>query len=429
VTDKTTHTALRLYDMAWAVAMPFLRVSTRLKDGFYPRQLRTETLPDADIWIQAASGGEAYLAWTLLAQLRPPGPIRILITTNTRQGMDILVRAAEDLAEANPALTLLPGWFPFDRPSIMDRAVSMAAPKLAVLLESEIWPGFLYTLKRRNCPVFIVNGRMTEKSMTAYRKFPGAAAALRPDRILAISNDDAKRFGRVFGDRGVSVMSNIKFDRLVIDPPKGETQRLADFMVNMRPAGSPFLVLGSVRQEEEIQITKIIQKIHKNRPDVITGLFPRHLNRLDRWKKTINDIGLNWCLRSNLHGPAMPGDVILWDVFGELSSAYAAADAVFVGGSLAPLGGQNFLEPLVYGTVPVIGPSYENFAWVGDDIFHKGLVVKTRDHSEAADRLIEQIDNPAPRTEIIATANAFIKTRQGGTRRACEAIEAALRTG
>ena len=429
MTDKTIHTALRLYDTAWAVAMPFLRVSTRLKDGFYPRQLRTKTLPDADIWIQAASGGEAYLAWTLLAQLRPPAPIRILITTNTRQGMDILVKAAEELAGTAPGVTIFPAWFPFDRPSIMDKAVSMVTPKLAVLLESEIWPGFLYALKSRNCPVFIINGRMTPKSMAAYRKFPGAAKTLRPDRILAISNDDAKRFGSVFGGRGVSVMSNIKFDSLVIAPPNGETQRRTDFTDDMLPAGSPFFVLGSVRREEENQITKIIQKIHKNRPDVITGLFPRHLNRLDRWKKTINDIGLKWRLRSNLEKPAMPGDVILWDAFGELSLAYAAAEAVFVGGSLAPLGGQNFLEPLVYGTIPVIGPSYENFAWVGDDIFHKGLVVKTRNHSEAADRLIEQIDNPAPRTEIIAKANAFIKTRQGGTRKACEAIEAALRSG
>lgn len=405
--------------------MPLLRLSSRLQDGFAQRKLET-SLPYADIWIQAASGGEAYLAWTLLERLEPGGPLRVLVTTNTRQGMDIIGKAAAALAHVNPAVTLFPAWFPFDRPSIMAAAVSRVNPKLAVLLESELWPGFMYALKKRKCPIFIINGRMTKKSLSAYRRFPGACTMLRPDRILAISQDDAKRFETVFGQKGIAVMNNIKFDALPIDLPDKNEGKPPGFMARWIPAGSRFLVLGSIRREEEAKIVQIIQKMREKRPDVITGLFPRHMERLDHWEKILSGLGLNWRRRSGIEKPVQGGDIILWDVFGELAAAYAAADAVFVGGSLAPLGGQNFLEPLACGTVPVIGPSHENFSWVGEEIFRKGLVIKTRNPKEAADAMIRQLDNPVPQNETAAKAKKFIAARQGGARKACAVIEKTL---
>ncbi len=431
--------------MAWALALPLLRLSTRLQDGLSHR--KTEAgLPEAEIWIQVASGGEAYLAWTLAKQLRPPGSLRILVTTNTRQGMDILEKAKAELAVSNPLLTLFPAWFPFDRPSLMDRAVSKVNPKLAVLLESEMWPGFVSALKGHHCPVLIVNGRMTPKSMSGYLKFSKTCKNLRPDHILAISDNDRIRFQKVFGDNHITVMSNIKFDRLEIPPPDKKTDVITNTATDVQssrtidirknpppglpsrliPMDSQFLVLGSVRQEEEVQLSAIIKKIHDARPDVTIGLFPRHLTRLDYWKHRIIELGLRIHLRSDPKVSVRAGDVILWDIFGELSTAYGMADAVFVGGSLAPLGGQNFLEPLVYGCVPVIGPSYENFAWVGEDIFHEKLVIKAENDQDVTDHLLRQLENPARRAETVIKATRFISARQGGTRTACGVIENAL---
>ncbi|MFO8112485.1 MAG: glycosyltransferase N-terminal domain-containing protein [Desulfosalsimonadaceae bacterium] len=425
MTDKPLHTAFQVYEKGWALAMPLLRLSRRLQDGFAHRKLET-SLPYADLWIQAASGGEAYLAWTLLEHLRTTAPLRVLVTTNTRQGMDIIGKAAAALARINPALTLFPAWFPFDRPSTMAAAVSQVNPKLAVLLESEMWPGFMHALKSRKCPVLIINGRMTKKSMSAYRRFPGTCKALRPDRILAISREDAHRFETVFGQGTAGVMNNIKFDSLAVDLSDKNCENPTGFMAHLIPAGARFLVLGSIRREEEANIAQIIQKTNRARPDVITGLFPRHLERVEHWKKALSGLGLRWRLRSGIEKPVQGGDIILWDVFGELAGAYAAADAVFVGGSLAPLGGQNFLEPLACGTVPVIGPSHENFSWVGEEIFRSGLVIKTRDSDEAADAIIRQLKDPLPHPEIASKAMAYITARQGGARRACEVIEKIL---
>jgi 3-deoxy-D-manno-octulosonic-acid transferase len=116
----------------------------------------------------------------------------------------------------------------------------------------------------------------------------------------------------------------------------------------------------------------------------------------------------------------------LWDTFGELNPAYALAKAVFVGGSLVPLGGQNFLEPMIYGITPIIGPFWENFAWVGNDVFNQGLAVKVNNWQSVASGLIHQLRQTIGQTETAVqrqtAAIRYIEARKGGTQQACELI-------
>ncbi len=425
VEDKTLQTAFRLYDFAWGIAIPLLRNAPRLKDGFTGRTLE-EPLPEADIWIQAASGGEAFLARTLLSRLRTAGTTRVLVTTNTRQGKDIIDGFIPEITQANPTLCVFSAWFPFDRPSVMSAAAARVNPKLAVLLESELWPGFIHALKQMKRPVYIVNGRMTEKSLSGYRRFPAVCRALAPDAVFAVSKEDKRRFETVFGGGLASVMSNIKFDSLPAPAADTYDGRDPGWTGRLLPEKSPFIVLGSVRREEEGHILDIIRRVTMKRPGAVIGLFPRHMERVDSWKKMLSEQQIPWQLRSAGFQSIRPGDVVLWDVFGELASAYAEAQAVFVGGSLAPLGGQNFLEPLAHGKTPVIGPSWENFAWVGVEIFRNKLVIRVNNSKEAAEQLIGLADNPPPGANTAARAGRYIAARQGGARKACELIEKAL---
>lgn len=422
VQPSKIRTALKFYDLLWRLCTPALRLNERLKDGFEQRQLNTP-LPPADLWIQAASGGEAYLAASLLNRLKPPRPIAVLVTTNTRQGMEIVERSILKVHADNPSIQPNAAYFPFDRPSVMAVAVNQVHPHLLVLLETEIWPGLLYAAKDAQCPVFILNGRITEKSLKMYQKWPSFFAGLGPDRVLAISAEDAARFSALFGEDRVSVMPNIKFDQVALAP--SDTPALPDLL----PADMDrFVVLGSVRQEEEPDIESMIERIRQAVPETVIGLFPRHMHRIDHWKAVLTKKGDPWTLRSQTAGSVSSGSVILWDTFGELSKAYSAAAAVFVGGSLAPLGGQNFLEPLVFGIVPVIGPSWDNFKWVGESIFAKGLVRQANDWQTAADLLIEQLRSPADRTAIVRAGADYIRSRQGGTAMACRLIEKTLRS-
>jgi 3-deoxy-D-manno-octulosonic-acid transferase len=143
------------------------------------------------------------------------------------------------------------------------------------------------------------------------------------------------------------------------------------------------------------------------------------MHRLQAWQQYLEKMKTPWTCRSALTNEAVEaGTIVLWDAFGELNTAYARATAVFVGGSLAPLGGQNFLEPLIHGVVPVIGPSWENFAWVGEEVFNRGLVKRARNWETAAKELIRLTEQPPPKNLIRTMAADYVKKRRGGSEQA-----------
>lgn len=400
--------------------MPLLKLNPRLNDGYAARTLMVSPGGEVAIWVQAASAGEAYLAVSLIKSLPADRKLEILVSTNTRQGMEILEKAAAEINRQAPQLNIRLTFFPFDKPAIMDAAVRRFDPQVMVLLETELWPGLLSALHKYGRKILIINARMTPKSLNRYRMIPSLWKTLAPDRVLAISRADADRFAKLFGHETVAVMSNIKFDRVNLeDSSNAGTGRLHQLL----PYKTDLLVLGSIRQEEESDVTKMIGKLNNRFPNLVIGIFPRHMHRLTAWKQRLDKIKKPWTHRSALSTEAVhPGTLVLWDTFGELNTAYANATAVFVGGSLAPLGGQNFLEPLIHGVIPVIGPSWENFTWVGEGLFTMGLVRKTRNWEMAAAELTELIETPPPRNQIQAMAAGYVKKRQGGTDQACRLI-------
>lgn len=406
--------------------MPLLQRHHRLREGFTERCARQDLPGQADLWIQAASVGEAYLAGEILNRLPDDCRPGTLLTANTSQGLEILRDAGAAAAGRHPGARVACRYFPFDRPAAMDRFLRRIRPRLVVLLESEIWPGLLSSLKAHGSRCLLVNGRMTPRSLRRYRLWPGLWKQLRPDRVLAVSAADAERFGRLFGAEIVGRMPNIKFDRLAAadaGDPTVETLR------TLLPQQGPFIVLGSVRQEEEPQVRKMLGAVLQSAPEAVIGLFPRHLHRTADWERNLGGLPVAWQRRSAATRPVTPGTVILWDRIGELSSAYRLARAAFVGGSLAPKGGQNFLEALAAGVRPVIGPSWENFAWVGPEIVSQDLLRVAADWKQAADFIGQDVRNAPARPEIQRRFADFIRNRQGGSLAAGAAIREMLGKG
>jgi len=419
----TLNAALYFYNLVWDLVIPALRLNQRLADGFRQRTLEHVTLTRADLWIQAASSGESYLAWSILKKLHSRMPVKVIATSNTRQGLDILDRAIADIAPNQRSVSAYSAYFPFDKPSIMDTAVKAIRPKIMILLESEIWPGLLYALKKHDCNTLIINGRITARSLARYLIWPSFWRMIGPDKILGISESDAKRFAMIFGKERVEVMSNIKFDNISNIHHGLETEKDLGKIIR---SGTPFLVLGSTRREEEPVVEKIILDIHRRRPLTVIGLFPRHMHRLAYWKEALDRMATPWVLRSQIEKQVPEGTVILWDIFGELSSAYKLSKGAFVGGSLAPLGGQNFLEPLTCGVIPVIGPSWKNFAWVGREIVEQGLVHVATDWKQVSNFLVNSTEKTVSREKVRNAALTYVKKRQGGTAKACRLIEKLL---
>jgi len=402
-----------LYNLAWSVAMPLLRRSRRVSLGWAQRTLREAPDGPFDIWIQAASGGEALLTNMVLASLAatlpPQEKLRILATSGTNEGIDSLQKG-RDMLSPGGNLEVSIAYFPFDAPHLMQKAFARFAPRLAVIVETELWPGFLVCAHRNKVPVFLINGRMSEKSYNSYRHFRGFFKRYGPEKIWAISPLDGERFARIVGPERVFLMHNIKFDRIEPENHSG-TAPIALFL----PATVPFVLLGSIRREEEQIILETITATLAHRSDIIIGLFPKHIERADHWLDLLRAAETSAIKRSQIDARILPGTVIVWDVFGELAGAYALAAATFVGGSLVNLGGQNFLEPLVFGLKPIIGPYWRDFSWVGREIVTSGLVREVADATELPDALLAAIDGYGSRAEVIEEVRRFFRSRQGGT--------------
>ena len=421
-TPLSIQIALRIYQLGWCLAIPFLRRNHRLQHGFDQRVLR-ETPATADLWVQAASVGESFLAWEIIKKLEPTKPIRVLLTTYTSQGMEILEKARNEAMQQNRKFTIHTAYFPFDHPKLMKKAVAAIQPKVMLLLESELWPGLLQACKQQQVKILVANGRMTAKSLSKYRIWPALWRHLRPDRILAISTDDAARFAALFGQDNVATVPNIKFDRIT---DQGAPTAADNPLAPLFPPDSNLIVLGSVRQKEEADIMKLTCAVREKNRQIIIALFPRHMHRLKNWGKMLEKHGCPWQLRSRTTGPVRHGSIILWDTMGEMLFAYQLAGAAFVGGSLAPLGGQNFLEPLTCGLKPVIGPHWSHFSWIGQEIIDQQLVFQAKNWQEAADLLLQNADNPPPRGQIRQEIIAYVKSRGGGTEKTCATINSLL---
>jgi 3-deoxy-D-manno-octulosonic-acid transferase len=413
--------ALEAYNLAWTAALPFLYASGRLRQGFGQRLLRGFPRDFHDVWIQAASGGEARLACMLVREILAGEGEKpsILITSCTSQGMEILNGRLPEFAENGAEIET--AYFPFDMPRIMEAAVERISPKAVVLLETELWPGLMRACRDLEAPMLVVNGRMTPSSLSGYLLLEGLFRELAPHRILATSEASARRFSLLFGRERVGLMENMKFDSLAVG---GEAEE--DGLAGVVDKASPFAVFGSIRQEEEPEAMRAVSLLLQAKPGTVIALFPRHMHRIDAWAERLSAAGVQWRFRSRLKKASPPGTVILWDVFGELAEAYGYARAAFVGGSLRPLGGQNFLEPLALGTPAVTGPHYSNFAWAGEELFKQGLVREVDGPEEAADALAKLVARPKDRNTVRKKVAAFASRHSGGTKQAAELVRSLL---
>lgn len=424
---------LGLYRGLWAAATPLVRRNRRLSQGFAERiALTGEPFEGTEavgakngplIWVQAASGGEAALVRALVREAgtlpefvaRSP---RFFCTTWTAQGLKVLGKIVPP-----SGISLLPRYIPLDNPALMRAAVALARPACVVLLETEIWPGLMAACRDADVPLLLLNARMTPKSLSGYRLLRPLLRDLRPNRILAISEDDAARFAEIFGPEGVAVMPNIKFDGAALTPPDG-ADPFAGLAAGADPA-MPRLALASVRQEEEEALQGILPRLLAGGAAV--AVAPRHMHRVDAWRKALAPYGA--VLRSEVLAgtAASSAGPLIWDTFGDLALLYAHVDAAFIGGSLAPLGGQNFLEAPALGTPALVGPYLSNFLWVGEEIFQTGTVERVADAEALAVALPQAAagrlaDRPAAAAETRRHFAEWLDPRTGGAGMAAQAV-------
>jgi 3-deoxy-D-manno-octulosonic-acid transferase len=305
------------------------------------------------IWVHAVSVGEVQAAEPLIRAMMEQRPeFSILVTTVTPTGSTRVMEIfGHDVAHV---------YAPYDLPDAVARFFERVRPKLAIVMETELWPNLFQACRNRQVPLLLVNARLSEKSSRGYRHFRGLVeqtlAAV--TQIAAQGEQDAERFVALGADPGcISVTGNLKFEQR-ISPSLLER---AEVMRREWGADRPVWIAASTHEGEEDLVLDAFRQVRKAFPECLLVIVPRHPERFAEVIELCRQRGLGMCLRSERQPCTMDTQVFIGDSMGELLLFYAASDVAFVGGSLVHHGGHNMLEPAALGIPVVTGAHVFNF--------------------------------------------------------------------
>jgi 3-deoxy-D-manno-octulosonic-acid transferase len=371
--------------------------------------------PAEHVWVHAVSVGEVNAAAPLInALLRQMPQRRLLITTITPTGSD-RVRALWGARVTHVYL-------PYDITGAVRRFLRRHRPRLALIVETELWPNLLFSCRDHGIPAYLVNARLSERSLRGYRVLrPLVGRALRTLRkVAAQSEADAGRFRRLGAcDAQLVVCGNLKYDTPV-------DASIAQFAATFRARCGErrVWIAASTHPDEEAAMLEIDRRLRAQWPDLLMLWAPRHPERFRPVTQLAIDAGLQVATRKLTRLPD-PGDaVFVIDTLGELMSFYACADVAFVGGSLQPIGGHNLLEPAAVGTAVVTGPHLHNFSDIAAQMRSAQALRVVEDAEAAATALNALLADDAERARMAAAGRDLVEQGRGALQRTMDLIAA-----
>ena len=372
--------------------------------------------PDTRIWVQAVSVGETVTSGPVFAELRRLMPdAELTISTTTMPGNEM---ARKSVPEANNVI-----YFPIDIVPAVKKSLDLVRPNVFVSVETEIWPNFLYHCRKRNIPVAIVNGVISDRTYRTGKKFAWMYrwALSGVDKLCMQSEVDAERVVDL-GARPerVEVVGNCKFDQLPAGMSDDERKSMRD-QLHMRN-GSPTLVAGSTNPGEEEQTLDAYRTLRQTHKDLKLVIAPRQLNRTDAIESLVTSYGFNCGRRSKSEKLTGDEDVIILDTMGELAGIYGIATVAFVGGSLIPKGGHNILQPIAHGRPVMYGPYIHKTRDLARIAGDAGVGFQVADSAELAKVAGLLIGDSDRLNDIRDKAVALIERNRGASRRCAEAV-------
>lgn len=351
---------LRLLWRAFAAPAYARRWAERF--GFFPALETSKKV----VWLHTVSVGEFLAALPMIRRLMADEQLQLVITTTTPTGSERVKATLGD--------KVFHVYAPYDVPDVLRRFLNRIKPSVYLIMETELWPNTLAACAQRQIPAMLVNGRLSEKSARGYRRFSGLTAPMLNNLRLALIQNavDASRFVQLgLAESKVRVTGNIKFDLALTDEVRTRAialkkQLLADherviWIAASTHQGEDEIILDVFANAREA----ITREAMGNRQQLMLVLVPRHPERFERVGQLCDSRGFKTLRRSrNEIAPDM--DILLGDTMGELMLLFGASDIAFMGGSLVPNGGHNFIEPAAWGLPLLSGAHLFNFAEVSD---------------------------------------------------------------
>ncbi len=364
--------------------------------------------------------GEVLSAIPLIKQLRRDQPdTPVYLSVSTVAGRRVAERDADSLVNGL-------FYLPMDFASCLRRAIRTVRPALFIVLETEIWPNLYVEIKRAGSSLAIVNGRISDHTWKRYRslKFFFGPILQLADIVFVQSRVDYERY-RELGVMEASLLieANLKYDAAIpdtkceIDTFGAEQVWIAASTVGPNERGS----LEKHNVDEDDLVVDVFRELASGFPTLLLILAPRQPARFSTVAEKLQRLSIRFVRRTHAHGAteqslSLPG-ILLLDTLGELSSAYACADVVFVGGSIAPRGGHNIVEPAANGTPIIVGPHMENFRAITEDFQNADAILQISSASELAGAVRSLLLDRARAQQLGNNARRLVETRRGVAQR------------
>jgi len=405
-----------LYTLLWYLLLPgvALRLLWRSRKaplyrkrwserfGFFPR-------PDAKwqqgIWVHAVSVGEFIAAIPLIKKMMADSPdLPITITTMTPTGSERVKATFGD--------KVFHIYLPYDIPGAIHRFLNKIVPKIAVVMETELWPNLFYQCKKRHIPIIIANARLSAQSARGYARFAKMTRQVLQDltHVAAQAEDDSARFVELgLSPDKLSITGSIKFD-ITPDPS------LKDKALLLRQQwGKERLVLiaASTHEGEDEPVLTAYTTLKKTLPELVLVLVPRHPERFNTVAERCKATGFQVARRSEMPAALENIDIYVGDTMGEMMMLYATADVAFVAGSLRDIGGHNVLEPAALDVPIVVGPYMFNFAQITNLLKEAGGLIQINNAAELTDALLLLLQDSDYRHSVAINATRVVEQNRG----------------
>ncbi len=401
-----------LLSLPWLLAKPKRRRTVFQRLGFqcfgFPRK---GTRP---VWIHALSLGETLSCETLVKNLRERLTDRpLVLSVSTLAGRQI---AEQRLADYVDRIF----YFPLDWAPSVWRTLWCVRPALFVLVETDIWPGFLHTLRACHIPAVLVNARLSPQTLRSYLRFRKLfSPALNVfDKICPQSDQEVSHYLKVgVPPEKIGPIGNLKFDTAIAElSPEDHRYISKECGIGMNAL---VWIAGSTHPGEEEIVLEVFDRIRKKHPQLRLILVPRHPHRSQEVKAL--------CLRHRFKArllteevPAVSGEVLIVDVLGRLAALYNLATVAFIGGSLVPKGGQNPIEPAAAGRPILFGPYMSDFPDVTEELLSRHAAFRVRSRDQLFERLLQLLTDPEVALRMGLQGEAFVKSHSGTTQRVIE---------
>lgn len=395
------------------------RGAWRQQMGCLPQSLRKRS-GRPRVWIHAVSVGEAVASGPVLRELKKLMPdVEIVVSTTTTTGQQM---AKKSLKEADYVI-----YFPLDLLPFVRRSIASVKPDVYVCMESEIWPNFLFQVRRRGVPALMVNGIVSDKTVKTGKRlrFIYKWALDNIQCLLMQTKLDADRIVSLGASpERVEVVGNCKFDQEsdVLNPEQVEEIRSRYSF----SSGQRAFIAGSTNPGEDEPVLTAFKIARKAHPDLKLIIAPRQIERAETIAEMAQAFGFTCGFRGKNESLTGSEDVVVLDIFGELAAVYSIGDVAFVGGSLIEKGGHNILQPIAQGKPVFFGP----YTFKARDLVRQAKAAEVGfeigSGEEMGERISSLLSDADELERIRVRALEMISVNRGASRRCAEAIVSAV---